>query len=163
MTQPNVTSVRLQILNAMTTFFSNMQAQLPADDPYGITWSTVALGPLAKEDHRKRYSLGVVPGPEKEAFEYPFVMCFLTVNIEFRVTVNRDDDSPGVMIEQALTVVKRGLVQDRSWGGLAIDTKTVGSEIDLITYADRSAVGVCVAQVQYRYGYADPRSTQPAY
>ena len=67
------------------------------------------------------------------------------------------------MIEQALTVVKRGMTADRSWGGLAIDTKVVNSEVDLITYADRSAVGVCVCQIMYRYGFADPRTQQGAY
>ena len=67
------------------------------------------------------------------------------------------------MIEQALTVVKRGMTTDRSWGGLAIDTKVMNSEVDLITYADRSAVGVCVAEIQFRYGFADPRTQQGAY
>ena len=98
-----------------------------------------------------------MPGPERESFEFPYVMCFMTVNVEFRVTVNQGDAEPGVMIEQALTVVKRGLTDDRTWGGLAIDTKVVNSEIDLVTYADRAALGVCVAQIQYRYGYDDPR------
>jgi hypothetical protein len=157
----NMTSVRLQILQAVQAFFTAMQVASPADDPYGIAWSTVALGPLIKEDHRKRYSLGIVPGPERESFEFPYVMCFMTVNVEFRVTVNQGDAEPGVMIEQALTVVKRGLTQDRTWSGLAIDTKVVNSEIDLITYADRSALGVCVAQIQYRYGYDDPRDQFP--
>ena len=72
-------------------------------------------------------------------------MCFLTVNVEFRVTVNRDDVAPGIMTEQALTVIKRALTEDRTWGGMAIDTKITGSEVDLMTYADRSVVGVCMA------------------
>lgn len=159
--KPNMTSVRLRILEAIVAFFEGMVATSPLDDPYGITWSIVGLGPIIDTDHRKRYTLGVVAGPEKEAFQFPYVMCFLHVNIEFRVTCNRDDLAPGVMIEQALTVVKRGLTADRTWGGLAIDTKIVNSEIDLVTYADRSALGVCVAEVQYRYGYDDPRDQFP--
>jgi len=157
----NMTSVRLQILQAIETYFAGMQADQPTDDPMGITWSTVALGPLIKEDHRRRYSLGLVPGPEKETFQFPYVMCFLTLNVEFRITVNQGDPAPGVMAEQALTVVKRGLTVDRTWGGFAIDTKIINSEIDLITYADRSALGVCVAQIQFRYGYDDPRDQFP--
>lgn len=39
----------------------------------------------------------------------------------------------------------------------------MNSEVDLITYADRSAVGVCVCQIMYRYGFADPRTQQGAY
>ena len=157
----NVTSVRLTILNAIVAMFQNMQADQPTNDPYGITWSTVALGPLADYDQRKKYSLGVVPGPEKETFSMPYIMCFLTVNVEFRVTANRDDVAPGILAEQALTVVKRAITADRTWGGIAIDTKTIGSEIDLTTYADRSVVGVCQAQVQYRYSNLDPRDPTP--
>ena len=156
-----MTSVRLQVLNAIVAKFEGMQADQPAQDPYGITWSTVALGPLADFDQRKRYSLGVVAGPEKEDFSMPYIMSFLTVNVEFRVTANRDDAAPGVLAEQALTVVKRGLTADRTWGGKAIDTKIVGSEVDLTTYADRSIVGVCQAQVQFRYSHLDPRDPNP--
>ena len=91
----------------------------------------------------------------------PYIMCFLTVNVEFRVTANRDDVAPGILAEQALTVVKRAITADRTWGGIAIDTKTIGSEIDLTTYADRSVVGVCQATVQYRYSHLDPRDQRP--
>jgi hypothetical protein len=129
----NVTSVRLTILNAIVAMFQNMQADQPTNDPYGITWSTVALGPLADFDQRKKYSLGIVPGPEKETFSMPYIMCVLTVNVEFRVTANRDDVVPGILAEQALTVVKRALTADRTWGGKALDTKIAGSEIDLVT------------------------------
>ena len=157
----NVTSVRLTILNAIVAMFQNMQADQPTNDPYGITWSTVALGPLADFDQRKKYSLGIVPGPEKETFSMPYIMCVLTVNVEFRVTANRDDVVPGILAEQALTVVKRALTADRTWGGKALDTKIAGSEIDLVTYADRSVVGVCQATVQYRYSHLDPRDPNP--
>jgi hypothetical protein len=158
---PNVTSVRQTILDAILTKFRAMEADQPVSDPYGITWSTVALGPLAGFDQRKRYSLGLVPGPEKETFQMPYVMCFLTVNVEFRVTRNQDDVSPGHLAEQALCVIKRALTEDRTWGQRAIDTKISGSEVDLVTYADRSVEGVCMATIQYRYNYEDPRNPTP--
>ena len=157
----NMTSVRLTILNAIRAAFVTMEANKPVGDPYGITFSTVEIGPLSGNDQRKRYSLGIVAGPEKEAFSFPYIMCFLTLNIEFRVTVNREDPDPGVLVEQVLTVVKRQMTADRTWGGIAIDTKVTNSEVDLITYADRSAMGVCVCQVQYRYNSADPRNPLP--
>jgi hypothetical protein len=96
----------------------------------------------------------------------PYIMCFMPVNIEFRMTVNRDDftdgDTPGTLMEEMLCVVMRGMTLDRKWGGLAIDTKISESEIDLITYADRAGVGVCTATIQYRYNYNDPRNPTPA-
>ena len=158
---PNVTSVRLTILNSIVAKFQGMAEDQPPADPYGVTWSTVALGPLAAFDQRKKYSIGVVPGPERETFSMPYIMVFLTVHVEFRVTANRDDDAPGILAEKALTVVKRALTEDRTWGGMALDTKIVGSEIDMTTYADRSIVGVCQAQLQYRYSHTDPRDPNP--
>ena len=157
----NVTSVRLTILQAIQAAFTAMTATTPTDDPYGVTFTTVAIGPLSMNDNRKKYSLGIVAGPEKETFQFPYIMCFLTLNIEFRVTVNQGDAAPGVLIEQLLTVVKRQMTADRTWGGIAIDTKVTNSEVDLVTYADRSAMGVCVCQVQYRYNSADPRNPLP--
>ena len=163
MTTPNVTSVRLTILEAIISKFTDMRADQPPTDPYGITWSTVELGPLISNDQKKRYSFGLVAGRESSKFSMPYVENLLTCNAEFRVTVNRDDDSPGVMIENALTVVQRGLTEDRTWGGICIDTKIVNSEIDLLTYADRSAVGVVTFTLQYRHGYSDPRDPNPDY
>ena len=159
----NTTSVRLQILEAMLAKFRGMTETDPTDDPYGVTWSTVALGPIVKFDQKKRYSLGIVPSTERSKFIYPQVENLLTVNVEFRVTVNRDDEAPGVMIEKALAVVQRALVEDRTWGDLALDTKLLGNEIDLVTYADRSAMGVCVCTVQYRHAYSDPRDPNPEF
>ena len=157
----NMTSVRMTILNTILQTFQNMQADQPTSDPYGITWSTVQLGPLIKADQKKRYSLGLVAGPQKENFSIPYIMAFLTLNVEVRVTVNSDDDPPGQMIEQAMTVVVRQLTADRTWGGIAIDTKVANLEVDLITWADRSAFGVVVATVQFRYSHLDPRDPNP--
>ena len=157
----NNSSIRLQILQAMKAAFVAITPDQPADDPMGWQFTTVAIGPLSGYDQRKQYSLGIVAGPEKETFLYPYITCWLTLNIEFRVTVNRGDAEPGVLIEQLLTVVKRKMTSDRTWGNRAIDTKVIGSEVDLITYADRSAVGVCMCEVQYRYNSVDPRNPLP--
>ena len=58
-------------------------------------------------------------------------------------------------------MIKRALTEDRTWGQRAIDTKISGSEVDLVTYADRSVEGVCMAMIQYRYNYEDPRNPTP--
>jgi hypothetical protein len=158
----NLKSVRLQILTTMRDGFRGMSDSVPPTDPYGVTFSTVQIGPLMNMDQRKRFSMGIVAGQEREAFQMPFVMCWLLVNLELRVTVNRDDEEPGVMIEQLITAVKRFIGDNRQWSGLALDTKVKGTEIDLTTYADRSAMGVLMAEVQYRYNYNDPRSPLPA-
>ena len=83
---------------------------------------------LCATDQRKRYSIGIVAGPEKERHTFPYIECNFTVGIEFRITVNRDDDRPAVVAEEVLTVIKRVLTNNRSWGGLAVDTKRTGNE-----------------------------------
>lgn len=170
-----MTSVRLQILQQMQAVFSAMTVDgsaaafdAPTSDPYGVAFSTVAIGPLAPFDQRKRYSIGIVAGPESETFQTPFVMCFMKVNLELRITVNASDDAPGVMIEQLITVVKRAVGSNRGWNQtsgnqLAIDTKVESTEVDLTTYADRSALAVLVCTVQYRYGFSDPRTQSGAW
>ena len=164
----NVTSVRLTILNtiqaafqAMTVAGSAAQYDAPTSDPYGIAFTTVAIGPLAAFDQRKRYSLGIVAGPEAEKFSMPYVMCYMTVNLEMRITVNANDNAPGIMIEQLITVVKRLVTSNRKWNNIAIDTKVTGTEVDLTTYADRSALAVMMIEIQYRYNYGDPRNPLP--
>jgi hypothetical protein len=165
----NMTSVRLSILNTMLAAFEAMTVEgsltpydAPTSDPYGIAFSTVELGPLSMNDQRKAYSLGLAVGPEKETFQMPFIMCFMTVNVELRATVNRGEGEPGVKIEELITVVKRLIGNNRQWNRQAIDTKVTGTEVDLITYADRSALGVVVCQVQYRYNVNDPRNPSPS-
>jgi len=158
----NTTSVRLTILQTMQKLFQGMAANQPPNDPYGLEFSNVAIGPLAAFDQKKRLSLGIVPGPEAETFQMPYVMCFMTVNLEIRLTVNQGDPPPGVFIEQAITVVKRLVSANRQWNKIAIDTKVSGTEIDLTTYADRSALAVLMLEVQYRYSYSDPRNPLPA-
>jgi hypothetical protein len=67
------------------------------------------------------------------------------------------------MAEQVLTVIKRVVLANTTWDGLAVDTKLVNSEIDLINYSDRSIVGVLFIEVQYRHARHDPRDPTPSY
>lgn len=162
MATPNLTTVRLDILQTIKEAFASIDANQPVSDPYGIQFSTVEIGPLAPWDQRKMYSCGLHVGPEKETFQFPYIMCWLTLNVEFRATWNRDAPvTPGELAEQVLGVCKRKMTEDRTWGGRAIDTKVVGSEVDLVTYWDRSVVGVAVCEVQYRYSHLDPRNPNP--
>ncbi|MBY0560004.1 hypothetical protein [Hyphomicrobium sp.] len=157
-------SIRLRILNAIKdaakaidvpdTTDPNYVAG-PADWP--LKFSTVALGPLGDEDNRKRYSLGIVPGPEKHSHLFPFIVCDQQIGLEFRATKNKGDDDPLVMAEHLMTVVKRLALKDKQWTGLAIDTELVNNEIDLVSFGDRSIVGVLFIVVKYRHSQFDPR------
>jgi hypothetical protein len=157
----NNSSVRLQILKNIVTTFQAVQATEPTDDPMAFQFTTVAIGPLADFDHRKRLSMGVHVGSESVSYKFESTMCFLTINLELKLTVNRDDPAPGELLEQVIAMAQRVVMANRKWGGLAIDTKITNTEVDLLTYLDRSAMASLVVVVQYRFSYADPRNPAP--
>jgi hypothetical protein len=149
---PDTISVRQQILENVITAYESVKTP-----DWPMEFSTVELGPLSGEDHRKRYSVGIVAGPEKERFTFPFIECNFQVGVEFRITVNKGDPKPAIMAESMLTVVKRVMDQNRKWGGLAVDTKRIGNDIDLNSYGDKSVVGVMFMEIMFRHSHFDPR------
>ena len=143
--------LRHAILEAMKTTFAGI------DEPdWPIKFSVVELGPLGDEDQRKRYSLGIVPGPERYKHIFPFIERTLQVGIEFRVTVNRGDEKPGDLAERLLTMIERIILLNQTWGGIAIDTNLSNNEVDIQTYADKSAQGVLFVEVMYRHSHESP-------
>jgi hypothetical protein len=128
---------------------------------HGLKFSTVALGPLGMVDQKKKYSLGIVAGKEKVTYQFPYAMCFLEIAVEFRITQNRGDDSSGDTAEQMLGLITQVILQDRQLGNLALDTKRLGSEIDLDTYSDRTVVGAVFFEVQYRTAHNDVYDPNP--
>lgn len=160
-----VTSVRQQILETIAAKIAGIAVppagSSPSDDDWPLQFSVVKLGPLGEENQRKRYSAGIVPGTEKYSDLYPYIVCDQQIGIEFRATKNKDDDDPQVMAEQLLTVLKRVVLNNETWDGLALKTDLVNSEVDLINYSDRSIVGVLFIVIQYRHSRRDPRDPDP--
>jgi hypothetical protein len=150
-------TIRMRCLAAINTALEAMTAGEPADDPYTVQFSKVEHGPLGDTDHRKRYVAGIVPGRERKQTLYPFDQCTLEVAIEFRMMVNRDDDDPEVEAERLLGEIQRKLHEDTTLGGLAIDLRETGNEVDLEMYDDKSVVGVVFFDLLYRHRTTDPR------
>jgi len=160
-------SIREQILDKVLAAFQAVQepdttvpGYTPSLDDWPLTFSTVGFGPLTDTDHRKRYSIGIVTGSEREKDAFPLIQCTLTVGIEFRITVNQNDPSPAVMGERVLTVVKRVIDNNKTWGGLAVDTRRTNNEIDLTSYGDKTVMGVQFVEIIFRHSIKDVRSNQ---
>jgi len=89
----------------------------------------------------------------------PYVMCFLTVNVEFRVTRNQDDVSPGHLAEQALCVIKRALTEELGWqvhdcgthSAEAVDYPDFAAAVGREVAAGRAVRGI-VIDAAGRYG-----------
>jgi hypothetical protein len=154
----NNSSIRLQILQAMKAAFVAVAPDQPTDDPMGWQFTTVAIGPLADADQRKRLSMGIHVGQDQLSYKFESQMHMMAVNLELRLTINRGDESPGEMLEQIITMVQRVVMANRKWGGLAIDTKIVNTDVDLLTYLDRSAMAAVALVVQFRHHFSDPRN-----
>jgi len=158
-------SIREQILEKMLAVFQAVQepdttipGYTPSPNDWPLTFSTVGFGPLTDTDFRKRYSIGIVAGTEREKDAFPLVQCTLQVGIEFRITVNQNDPSPAMMGERVLTVVKRVIDQNKTWGGLAVDTRRTNNEIDLTSYGDKTVMGVQFIEIIFRHSIKDVRN-----
>ena len=130
-------------------------------DPWPFKFSIVREGPLSEADFRKNYSLGIVPGKERKSDRiHPFIEADWEIHLEFQAIRNAGDGiTPMQLAEQVLGVIQRVFMHDKRLGGVVIDTKEVGSEIDLETYGDKTIVGVCTVQVKYRHDIDDTRPT----
>lgn len=156
-------SVRKDILLNIQEVFQGIAPPDPSDPPDPDAWpfafGEVTIGPLDLQDHRRAYSLGIVPGRETERHTFPYIECMLPISLEFRVTVNRGDNG-ALLAEDTLTVIKRVIDQNRKWTDAVVDTKRVSNETDL-TSSDRSIFGVQIIEVMYRTSHLDPRDAQP--
>lgn len=155
-------SLRLNILEQIKSTFEAVEAvENPEADEFDVQFSVVELGPLGDADHKKRYSLGIVPLRERYGHKFPFIERWLTIGIEYRVTVNRGDEKPGIMAERMLTVLERVILTNQTWNGLAIDTELDNNEVDMTDYDDKSVQGVLFITVHYRHMHQDPRDGRP--
>jgi hypothetical protein len=152
-------TLRFRCLEAIRASLAGLVEGLPADDPYSVQFSAVEHGPLGDFDNRRRYVAAVVPGNESKQTRYPLTDCTLPVTIEFRMTADRGDQRPAIEAERMLGEIQRRIGEDRTLGGLAIDVRETGNDVDLDTYADKAIEGAVFLEVRYRHATDDPRGT----
>ena len=151
-------TLRFRCLEALRASVAGMLDGYPANAPYSVQFTSVEHGPLGDFDNRKRYVAAVVPGRESKQTRYPLTDCTLPVTIEFRMTIDRGDKRPLVEAERVLGEIQRRIAEDRTLGGLAIDVRETGNDVDLDTYADKAIEGAVFLEVRYRHGTDDPRA-----
>lgn len=157
-------SVRLDILKYIKGLYEAATDQDPPASGkkyYGLKFSIVEIGPLGDPDARKRSAIGIVAGPERKSDLFPLKTSMFEVAVEFRITVNRDDDQPGILAERMLGVVQQIVYDDDTLGGKVIKVDETGNEVDLMTYADRTVEGVVRFNVHYRHTFANVFDTTP--
>lgn len=150
-------TAREKILARLHSNLSAIVAGEPVDDPYNFTPSRVSRGPLGDFDSRKRLVIGIVDSEEQKKDRFPLVECFLRVVIEFQLSRNQGEAEPSVLANRMLGDLQRKIGEDTTLGGLAIDVKEVGSDVDLESDNDKSIEGALFVVVQYRHAHNDPR------
>lgn len=156
--------ILLKMLEAFRAVAPPPNSVPPSDDDWPLKFSVVELGPLDPGDHKKRYSIGIVPQNERyRNDQYPLINRNLSVAVEYRVTVNQGDGPPGLLAEDVMAVVERVLIENRFWDGLAIDTQLTGNETDMSNYQDKTVMGAVYVEISYRHSILDPRDPNPAF
>jgi hypothetical protein len=161
-----MTSQRLAMLLKMQDMYQAATDIAAPDTPsgkrhYGITFDNVVMGPIADQQLRKRFTLGIVADPERKNESFPVIDPLFDVAVEFAVVKQKADEEPGILAERVLAVVQQIIYDDRSLGDLAIDVTEIGSTVDLTTYSDSSIRGVVQWRIQYRHSQNNVYTDQP--
>jgi hypothetical protein len=151
-------TIRLRCLDALKGVLEAMVAGEPMADPYTVQFSKVVIGPIGEAEFRKRYTAGIVAGREKkQPYTYPLRECTLPLAVELRMTVNADDDDPGIEAERLLGEVQRKVMEDTTLDGLAVDLRETGNQVSLDLYDDKTVIIDLFLELVYRHRDSDPR------
>lgn len=151
-------SLRRQIIEKIAE-----AARAMREPEYTLEFSKVSFGPLDEGDNKRRYTLGIVPQREEYSDLFPLIVRNLRIALEFRITMNKGDEAPGLAAEEMIADLESMVLANRSWGGLAVETDLVENEIDLDNYQDRTVFGVLIISVQYRHSQRDPRNREGSF
>lgn len=145
--------LRLTLLKKIKTIFEGVTDQGdPVPPNYGVKFSVVGIGALSAVNATKRYAIGIVVGDEKLPTTTGTRDPILSVDIEFRQTINQGDPEPGLAVEMLLAQVQQIIMDNETLDGEAISFQEVGNEIDITTYSDKTVRGVVRCELQYRQG-----------
>lgn len=125
-------------------------------DSTDISWGLVSRKPLTKSevtDHG--YSLGLYDTSERVVEQTGCELRNVNVVFEFHVKLYEDDE-PATYLTQCLGSVARRIGTDITLGGLVLNCRESGSELDIDGAFSNYASGIIVFDVTYRCRSNDP-------
>lgn len=150
-------TVRNRILDNLKIQLGEMQSGFPVLDPYTVTWSEITRENIEKLAKGKLYALGIYDTEEtKSPRIYPITDCTLRVLVEFHVYVQSTKRGSSEL-NRVLGEIERKIREDRTLGGLAIETEFLGNEFDIDGPYDHEVMGVVTMNIKYRHHTDDPR------
>ncbi len=157
----NVDTIREQILDAIECHFKTQAQGDPAPDPYTITWSLVDRVDLSDLSHGKAYTIAILEGGEAVT---PGVSTLegvttktLGVTCEWHSMLEAKQ-RPATEANRILGEIIRRMLEDETYGGLAIWIQETGNEAIIDNQNDRQIEGSVSFNVLYRHSRQDPRA-----
>lgn len=145
-------SIRKRILKALVTTFEAV-----VEGPtYPFAFSLVTRLPVANLKLGQRAVLGIYAGEDPKVPTAGFVMtCMLTITFEIWIHRDTGENMPD-LLEDALALVERRLMEDQRLGGLCLDINVQRLDTDIDGPFDNQSAGALTAQIQYRHNRDDP-------
>lgn len=151
-------SIREQVCEHLETIFTAMDASLPVDDPYGVSFSKVEREEVGQLQPGKASALGIYDVAERKNHKfYPTTECYLTVLFEFHLHISTSS-RPSKELNKYATAIERKLYEDQTLGGLSYDIIIQGTEYDIDGPYDKQVSGVLETVIRYRHKTGDPRT-----
>lgn len=150
MTEP----IRDQCLDALCYSLAAIEACAPRDNPYPLGFSLVVRGQLPRRAQNLAVVASIRDGSERVDRLEPVTDKTMRVAIDLHAYVADDDASK--VFNRVLAVAERGVMEDPSLGGIALDTRIVGGEPDPEDTASSTISGVLLIDVRFRHVPGDP-------
>lgn len=156
---PGHLTIREQILEAIEDHFRAQQAGV-GSDPYTIKWSIVDRVELDDIGHGKRYTLSLLEGISTIVAGVSTTEGTTTKTLalaaEFKAFLNKSD-KPFVEANRIIGEIVRRMLEDETYGGLAIWIQEAGDELLINGQNDRQIEGTVFFNILYRHSRRDPR------
>lgn len=153
-------TIREQILDAIEAHFKAQAQGVPGTDPYTITWSTVEREDIDDVGHGKKYALAILDTTEQVDFGVSttdgVTMKTLRLVLEWK-SLLAIEDRPSKKANVILGEIVRRMLEDETYGGLAIWIQESGSEYFADSSRDKVIEGSVFFNVLYRHSRRDPR------
>ena len=145
-------SIRKRILQALVTLFEGVVV----GPDYPFAFNFVTRLPVASLKVGQRAVLGIYAGEDPKTPTAGIAMtCLMTITFEIWVHRDVGENMPD-LLEDALALVERKLMEDQRLGGLAMDINVQRLDTDIDGPFDNQSAGAITATIQYRHHRDDP-------
>jgi hypothetical protein len=154
-------TIRERIMVAIEDHFRAQRKGVPGPDPYSITWTVVDRADISDLSQGKAYTLAIFDGAETIT---PGVTSLdgmtsktIALTLEFRAMLEAKQ-RPSTEGNRIIGEIIRRMLEDETFGDLAIWIQETGNEKIIENQNDRQIEGSVFFNMLYRHSRRDPRA-----